>query len=175
MCSETLFVDGLPPDIMHDLLEGVVTFEMALVLKHLLKKTYFTLDELNSIISSWHYGQLDKENKPVEISTSFGDTIKQNAGRTWCLLRLFSLMVGVKVPTSDIYWQFFLQLKDIVELCFSLQLSLGHTVSLQQKIQDPISLLRELFSDRLLRPKQHFMFHYPRFFAYTARCVCVGA
>ena len=85
---------------------------MSLILKYCISKGYFSLGELNSILASWKYGPLDKANKPVPIRPTFVDGIKQNAGRMWCLLRLLPLMVG------DKYWQFFLQLKDIVEVVF---------------------------------------------------------
>ena len=42
---------GLPPDIMHDLLEGYVPYKMKLMLKHFIcEEKRFTLDELNSRI-----------------------------------------------------------------------------------------------------------------------------
>jgi len=152
--------DGLPPDIMHDLLEGVVPYETALVLKVFLSKKYLTLDELNEILSTWNYGPLDKADKPVPIASGFGETIKQNAGRMWCLVRLLPLMIGLKIPTGDVHWQFFLQLKDIVELAFAPRLAVGHTLLLQTKIQDHIQTFHELFPDRLIKPKQHFLLHY---------------
>ena len=156
-------VEGLPPDIMHDLLEGLVPYELALILKVLIGKCYFSLEDLNHCISSWPYGSLDKANKPVEIAASFGESIKQNAGRTWCLLRLLPLMVGPKIPTDDEHWNLFLALKDIVEIVFAPRLALGHVLLLQTKIQDHIATFKLLFSDKALKPKQHFMLHYPRY------------
>ena len=38
ICGSFHVVEGLPPDIMHDLLEGVVPYEVALVLKVLIAK-----------------------------------------------------------------------------------------------------------------------------------------
>jgi len=156
-------VEGLPPDIMHDLLEGVVPFELALILKVLIAKGYLSLEDLKHCISSWSYGSLDKGNKPVEIAASYGESIKQNAGRTWCLLRLLPLMVGPKIPADDEHWNFFLSLKDIVEFVFAPRFALGHVLLLRTKIQDHIATFNLLFPDRALKPKQHFMLHYPRY------------
>jgi len=155
-------IDGLPPDIMHDLLEGVVPFEMALLLKHFVSKGYFTVDELNRTLASWKYGPLDKANKPVPITSTVGETIKQNTGRTWCLLRLFLLMVSSKVPVGDKYWQLFLELKEIVELVFAPHLAVGHVLMLQVKVHDHLQLFHELFPGKLLKPKQNFMLHYAK-------------
>lgn len=154
--------DGLPPDIMHDLLEGVVPFEMSLVIKHCVSKGYFTVEEVNGIIASWNYGPLDKANKPVPISPTVGETIKQNAGRMWCLMRLFPLMMANKVPVGDKYWQFLLGLKEIVELVFAPHLAVGHVLMLQIKVQDHVHSFCELFPHKLLKPKQHFMLHYAK-------------
>lgn len=172
-------VDGLPPDIMHDLLEGVVPFELALVLRHLLSNGVLTLDELNFVIDNWEYGPLDKVNKPVALSTSFGDCIKQNAGRTWCLLRLLPLMIGPKIKADSAcikYWQFLLQLKDIVEVVFAPQLAIGHVIHLKAVIEDHIIRFKQLFPDKSLKPKHHFLLHYAHcFFVYgpLRSCWCM--
>jgi len=155
-------VDRLPPDIMHDLLEGVVPVEMALVLHELIGKKFVTLEHVNRIISTWPYGPLDKQNKPVPISTAFGDRIKQNAGRMWCLLRLLPLMIGRLVPDSDLHWCFLIELKCIVEMIFSHKISECHTAFMVLKVQDHLAAYQELFPGRNLLPKHHYLLHYPR-------------
>lgn len=167
-------MDHLPPDILHDLLEGTVSHEIALVLHKLISQGHFTLEKLNKIITTWPYGPLDKQNKPVPLSESFGDKIKQNAGRTWCLLRLLPLMVGSFVPADNEYWNFLLELKDIVELAFAPKISTCHVMSLCTKVQDHLQSFLELFQRRLL-PKHHFLLHYPRliFFARTSSFMLV--
>jgi hypothetical protein len=160
-------VDGLPPDIMHDLLEGVVPFEMALVLRNLIANDCFSLDQLNCIILKWNYGQLDKANKPVPLADPLCDSIKQNAGRMWCLLRLLPLMVGPLVGTTSScykFWCFFLELKAIVELVFAPQVAIGHVEHLNSMIQDHIANFTELFPNKKLKPKHHFLLHYANAF-----------
>ena len=46
---------GCPPDVMYDLLEGIVPRVMSQLLKHCVRK-YFSLSELNSIIRNFNYG-----------------------------------------------------------------------------------------------------------------------
>ena len=84
---------------MHDMLEGIVPFEMALVLQQLLAEGHFTLEHLNSIVASWPYGPHDRQNKPVALA--LGDKIRQNAGRMWCLLWLLPLMNGSLIPKDN--------------------------------------------------------------------------
>ena len=51
---------GLPPDVMHDLLEGYVPCKVKLMLKHLItSEALFTLSELNTRIENFRYGYMD--------------------------------------------------------------------------------------------------------------------
>ena len=42
---------GYPPDVLLDLLEGLIPLELALCFKLFVKKKYFTLSQLNSLKS----------------------------------------------------------------------------------------------------------------------------
>lgn len=53
-------ITGFPPDLLHDLLEGVVPVEIALCLKALISKKYFSLDDLNKAIVSFPFEHSDK-------------------------------------------------------------------------------------------------------------------
>lgn len=58
-------VDGLPSDIMHDILEGVLPLHLKVMLrKFIFKEKMFTLDELNRRIKGFPYGPNDFRNKP---------------------------------------------------------------------------------------------------------------
>ena len=59
---------GLPPDIMHDVLEGSLQHEVKELLHYLIwEKSFFSLDVLNQKIERFPYMQTDKDNKPVTI------------------------------------------------------------------------------------------------------------
>ena len=62
---------GLPPDIAHDLLEGIVPYELALCFKYFIGKGYFTLSELNDRIVEFPYVGKDSVNRPQKICDSF--------------------------------------------------------------------------------------------------------
>ena len=60
--------DGLVPDIMHDILEGSLQYEVKELLKHLtLSAKYLTVDELNLRIDKFPYVLSDKNSKPTII------------------------------------------------------------------------------------------------------------
>jgi hypothetical protein len=64
-------VDGLVPDVLHGVLEGVLQYGVKLLLRHLiLHEKSFTLDQLNHCIQSFDYGYHMSKNKPSPIATS---------------------------------------------------------------------------------------------------------
>lgn len=60
-------IGGLAPDIMHDLLEGVLPLVICETLLHCLKRKYFTITELNQIIANFKYGSHEVIDKPSSI------------------------------------------------------------------------------------------------------------
>ena len=76
-------VDGMIPDIMHDVLEGTLQLHIKHLLKYLiLEQKLFSLNSLNERIQSFLYGPADTCNKPTIISndtlTSSGNSVKQS-------------------------------------------------------------------------------------------------
>ena len=62
---------ALLPDVMHDVLEGVLQYETKLLLKRLIfAEGCFTLDQLNSRISKIELGYMESRNRPSEISAT---------------------------------------------------------------------------------------------------------
>lgn len=62
---------GFPPDVLHDLLEGIVPVELSLCIQEMIRLKYFTLEYLNRKIVSFHYQHSDKIDKPQPISKNF--------------------------------------------------------------------------------------------------------
>ena len=63
-------MEGLVPDIMHNILEGVLLFELKELLKFLISEKVITLAELNDAICSFPYTFVDAANKPNIFETS---------------------------------------------------------------------------------------------------------
>ena len=62
--------DGLAPDIMHDILEGSLQYEVKELLKHLIySPKYLTVNQLNHKINTFPYVLSDKNSKPTIISS----------------------------------------------------------------------------------------------------------
>ena len=102
-------VNGTPPDIMHDILEGILQLHIRHLLKYLiLQENLFSLDTLNERIQSFLYGPADTCNKPTTISNdtiiSPGNCLKQSCKfiiiRTNKIYQYFSFASMVSRPLS---------------------------------------------------------------------------
>lgn len=128
-------IGGFPPDLLHDLLEGVVPVEMALCLQDLIGKCYFSLDTLNGAIKQFQYKFSDRTDQPQPIPKS---------------------------RENDHTWEILMLLKDIVELALSSHFSDDTVEFLNWKISEHRALLQEVFPNFVLRPKHHYLEHYPQ-------------
>ncbi|XP_037401910.1 uncharacterized protein LOC119265406 isoform X2 [Pygocentrus nattereri] len=154
---------GYPPDVLHDLLEGIVPFELALSLNVFIKKKYISLQELNHSISQFPYKWNDKTNCPQPIPLTFASrkSIGGNAHENWCLLRMLPFMIGDRVPEDDAVWQLLMALKDVVELVMApvhTDETLGY---MESKISEHRYRFLDVFPQETLKPKHHFLEHYP--------------
>jgi hypothetical protein len=57
-------------------------------------------------------------------------------------LRDVEFIAFVTINADDAYWKFFVQLKEIVEMVFALQLAVGHVILLQQCIQNHLATFK---------------------------------
>lgn len=156
--------DNVAVDTMHDVLEGVGPYEVKLVLNSLIEQSYLTLERLNYRIRSFDYGFCDKPNKPSAISKNDlrnpEGSMRQSASQTWCLLRLLPKMIGDLIPMDSKHWELLLLLLHCMEFIFSPSLTVAATLYLSKVIEEHHSLFLELYPLHL-RPKHHFMLHYP--------------
>ncbi|KAL1273015.1 hypothetical protein QQF64_028877 [Cirrhinus molitorella] len=155
-------IGGYPPDILHDVFEGIVPVELSLCIKDLVAKKYITLDVLNHAIKSFPYTFSDKTDKPQVISKSFTsrDTIGGNGHENWCLIRILPLLIGHYIPSGDNTWEILMLLKDIVALVVSPQFTEESLYILDYKVAEHRELLQSVFPDFKLRPKHHYIEHY---------------
>ena len=62
--------EGLVMDVMHNILEGTLEYEVKELIKYLTSEGIISLQDLNSIIYTFPYGRSDVKNKPTEISAT---------------------------------------------------------------------------------------------------------
>lgn len=157
---------NLCPDVMHDFTEGVLPLEMHLVLSKLVQKGFITLDEVNSRISSFNFGFVDRKNRPSPIRQASLKNPYSASGQTsaqmTCLAYNIPLMLGDKIDEMCDEWELLLSIIDIFKIIMSPSISKSAIYVLKAMIDDHHRLFMQLFPEASLTPKQHFLVHYPR-------------
>ncbi|XP_033101221.1 uncharacterized protein LOC117104479 [Anneissia japonica] len=152
-------------DLMHDILEGVVQYEIKLVLRYFsceIHPSLFTLENLNRRVASHSFGFTDRKNKPSYIKlNSTSNDIGQKAMQAWCFIRHLPFIIGHDIKDDDPYWELLLKLLDCMDIIFSPRITPGLIAQLRILIEDHHNHFRSTFPDKKLLPKHHFMVHYP--------------
>lgn len=154
-------VHGLQHDIMHDLFEGVVPYELKFLLKHCVQAKYFTINELNERIRRYDFIC----NKPTEIdegvTNSLDRKIRQSASQMMTLSQELPLLIGDKIKVHDKNWDSFLLLLRICSIAISPVITPDTVAYLRILIEEKLVLFRQLYPDASIIPKLHYMIHYP--------------
>lgn len=155
-------ITGFPPDILHDLLEGIVPAELCLCIKEMIQLQHFTLEWLNQKIMSFPYQFSDKVDKPKPLPKTLMSkgTIGGNGHENATLLRLLPLLIGNAVPKTSGPWAVLMELKDLVELAMCPLFTEEMLDYLSCKIDEHRQTLKEVFPEWRLRPKHHYVEHY---------------
>jgi len=152
---------GLPHCLGHDLFEGIIQYDLALMLKKLCQNNNsITVDHLNRAIQLFKFTGSDARDKPGVISG--GKTIGGHDVQNWCLLRLIPLLLFGVVDTSSDAWKLLLLLREIVELVCAPKISLSQILYLNQLVLLYVEERLHQFPSFSLRPKHHYLLHYPR-------------
>lgn len=110
-------ITGFPPDILHDLLEGIDPLELWLCLETLLERSASQWIIWTLPYSASHLNfltELIAQKLPENVVVS--ENIGGNGHENWTLLRLRPLLIGDVIPENDDAWTAILELIDIMEL-----------------------------------------------------------
>ncbi|XP_066595370.1 uncharacterized protein [Prorops nasuta] len=155
---------NLSVDVMHDVLEGICQYDLGSILYHFTyTDKYFKLEDVNILIKSFDYGC--NKNKPPEILYSHlkKKRLIMSASEMCVLVRHFSLIFGSYIVKEHPVWQLLIQLQQLVQLLVSPHHHYNIQYILKTKITDYLRTLNSVFPNSL-RPKHHFLVHYPRVF-----------
>jgi hypothetical protein len=154
---------ALPPCIGHDLFEGIIPSDLTLCIRHFVKiKKWFTYAFLNKKIISFKLFGSDARDKPAGINVQSGK-VCGHAVQMWTFIRFLPLLIGAQVEdTNDEVWGLVLLLREIVELVCATRATLDQAAVMGDKIEQYLEDRLKLFPANKLKPKHHFMSHYPR-------------
>ena len=156
------FDGGLPHDCMHDILEGVGSMEIKLLLKHCIVQNYFTLEEYNRFLVHFNYGYTESD-RPVPIVQRHFQSdkpIRSSASQMLLLLHILPFLIGSEIPESDSNWKCFLLLRKIIDIVFCPVVTHSMAHSLKILITEHHQIFVSLYPSRFI-PKMHFLIHYP--------------
>lgn len=154
--------DSHPPDISHDIFEGVGPRTLSLVLSHILLKAKHTSVQIaNSIVESFQYSYHDKRDKPGPLLLDKGQIkVKQNMAECWTLLRLLPIMMGHLIqPCQE--WSVLIHLIQIIEMIMAPVLTDRDVDLLDERIKCFMEGFQQSFPSVNFTPKFHFLLHYP--------------
>lgn len=153
---------ALPPDVMHDLLEGVVPLVMKLVICKAHTEKHITIREINEELQKMPIGQNDKTNKPVQLSERLQSVgIVGSASQKWCLFRLLPFLMADRVPPNCKYWHVFLLCREITEIVMAKKVRKENILLLKLLVHEFLTKLKSVFGD-VITPKCHYLIHYAR-------------
>lgn len=155
-------VTGLPHDIMHDLFEGVVHYEFKLFFHYCVSSNFFSVETFNNRLRGFDFGMEDKPSLIDASSLDHADRkFSQSAAQTITLVRNLPLLIGDKIPEDNKQWHSVLILIKICQIALSPVHSHDTVPYLQVLVEEKLQLLKELYPGASLKPKMHYMVHYP--------------
>ena len=148
-------------DIMHDILEGVGNFGMCAVLNYYVEKKVFTLEFLNERIRLFSFSTHANRPPLLTLRNLQKDDLSYSASEMLNLLIHFSLIIGDMVPLNCPVWQYYLTLRNIINLLMLKSISVSYINYLDVLITEHHSMYISLFKKKL-KPKHHYLLHYKR-------------
>ena len=153
---------GLPLDIMHDLFEGVVHYELKLFLLYCTSNNLFSIETLNNRLGSYDFGA---EDKPSLINQSSLDQpnkkFSQSAAQVITLVRNLPMLIADKIPEGNTNWYSMLLLIKICQLALSPIHSFDTVPYLRVLVEEKLQLYSRLYPTSTMKLKMHHMVHYP--------------
>lgn len=158
------FIESISFDIMHDLLEGVCGYDLGLILFHLIyNQKYFSLEILNNRLFYFDYGPVESGNAVPQITKEhlLAAKLKFSASEMLCFVRHLGIMIGDLVPEDTKSWHLYLKLKSIVDIVTTPYVNLRSLHYFNILISEHHEIYRTTFPQVTLKPKHHYMLHYP--------------
>lgn len=153
-------INGLPPDIMHDLLEGVIRYNFCILIQHLTDEKKYSPKQLNEDLNSFKYGRIDKQNRMNCDLFTEKSSYKISATHMWLLLRVFPLMCGEKLK-DDVKYKHFIELLHIFRDLNDESYDENKIKKLELDIENYLKNFKKHYPTNRIIPKQHFLIHYP--------------
>jgi hypothetical protein len=154
----------LIPDLMHDLIGGVMSFHMTNLIRSLHSGNVVLLPKTIQSMSRFSLGRNDKKAKPRKISPKLMRKkchLVGSASERWTLFRIFSLVLGNLVPEDNKHWQLYLLGNRIFDIILAPIIEEGWLAVLDDLVREHHELWVQLYP-RDCKYKWHVLIHYAR-------------
>jgi len=156
-------INGLPPDLMHDWLEGSLPKAFSLTMEYLISKKLYSVNQLNADLKSFVYGRINSKSKvPHELFSSNTKQFSLSATHQWTLIQIIPFIIGYRFR----YDEYVLHYLSLIELfrtltddCYNHE----KLLKMADDIETYIAWFKILYPTVKLTTKIHNMAHYPRF------------
>lgn len=148
-------------DVMHDLMLGVLKYDIKRILIYYNRGNLLDLEILNRRIKQWNFG-CKETIRICAISKSHlkeSGTISMNAKEVWFFVENLPFLLDDLVPTDDEYFRFILLMHDLLDCCLQPQFGIEELHLLDQIISEHHKFYKEQLQGTLT-PKFHFLIHY---------------
>lgn len=151
-------------DILHDFLEGVCHYDLCNIIINLINKKYFTLEELNSNIRYHNYGPFIKNKKIDSITAENLENLhlRTSGAEMKTFVLNLAFIIGHRVDRDCPEWKLYLVLRQILKIVTSKVVHRRAYQLLSTLVSEHHELYLQCFPYDSLKPKHHFMVHYPR-------------
>lgn len=156
-------ISFFPPDIMHDVLEGLMVVVLKVVLRHIFKQKWLHIRSFNERLAAFKFGSSDAD-KFGPLPPDFLSKNKSLSGKAvekWTFFRLLPFLVADVVPVDDEFWHLYTLCRELCEIVLAPVIDPGWLPYLELIISQHHKLLSKL-SPQSFTPKVHFVTHYPR-------------
>ena len=154
--------------IMHDIWHGVAKYVVLCVCDAFISAKCITEDELNSAVENFDYGHEEVKNKPTSFTRKKGKLkLKATFAECACICRLLPQILGGRLTEERMgdalnAWKVLLRFLDCSFIIFARSCTLAMVAALRAKVEWFLRSFVAYFPDRKVKPKMHFLVHYPR-------------
>lgn len=153
-------IDGMVPDIMHDIDEGVIPFALRCFFNYLMEKNVFTEKAIKSKVECFDYGWNNRRNVPTNIGLQ-KKTLGLNAMQVHCLFQNIPFIFYNERNYVELkaVWDSIESLLKIKQIVNSTEIDEEDLRSLEHHIEMHLKSIQVNFKSNLI-PKHHFLTHY---------------
>ena len=173
--------EQLPQDLMHIFLEGILHYEIKLLLNYLIDNQHvLTLDKLNYAIQNFQLGYADAKNRPIlikqmDLEPRSSTNLGQTASRMWLLSQILPFILEPYLDMSSPHWKCFVSILEIMAISFCTSITHASILYLKSIVKEHLTQFKEIYTANII-PKQHYLVHLPSQmlkFGPLIRCWCM--